>query len=72
MKPYKKRMKKEFKKLVKRGKKLQKMLIKHEAGTLDFTPDTPIYVLERQYRAMAEYARCLMLRGEFEHIDLGD
>jgi hypothetical protein len=70
MKAYKKRMVKEYKQLHKRAKKLQKILIKYEAGTLEFSPDTPIYVLQEQLRAMNEYCHALRLRAEFEGIDL--
>ena len=70
MKAYKKRMVKEYHDLCDKINKLHKILIKDKAGTLDFEPDCPIYLLKQQYEAMCEYAQILEIRAEYEKIDL--
>lgn len=50
--------------------KLNKMLVKHEAGTLDFTPSCPIVNLKKQEIAMRGYLSVLEVRAEIEGIDL--
>lgn len=50
--------------------KLCTMLIKHEAGTLVFTPTCPIDVLESQKYDMENYLKTLRVRAEIEKIDL--
>ena len=50
--------------------KLHKMLIKLDAGTLDFKPTCSKIVLLEQKRHMGEYIRTLQLRAEIEGIDL--
>ena len=50
--------------------KLHKMLIKHEAGTLDFTPKCSIEVLKEQKAYMGNYLRMLEVRAEIEDIEL--
>ena len=46
------------------------MLVKHEAGTLTFTPNCPIDVLNSQIYYMREYLTQLEVRAELEGIDL--
>ena len=53
-----------------RHAKLHKMLVKYEAGKLDFKPDCPIGLLHRQKSAMDEYLECLEIRAEYEDIEL--
>lgn len=53
-----------------RYKKLHKMIIKYEAGTLDFVPTCSIELLSRQAKAMGEYLHILEIRAEIEHITL--
>ena len=72
MKKYKKRFVKEYKQLRKRTQKLYKLTVKLDADTLDFTPDSPLWVLKDQLTAMENYLHCLDLRAEYENIDLGD
>ena len=50
--------------------KLHKMVIKAEAGTLDFEPTCPIELLISQKRAMGLYLHDLEVRAEIENIDL--
>lgn len=51
--------------------KLHKMLIKQEAGTLNFSPTTPIALLEKQACHMGNYLKCLEIRAEIEKIEFG-
>lgn len=50
--------------------RLHKMVVKYEAGTLDFEPDCPIDLLKRQKRAMGEYLNALEIRAEIEGVEL--
>lgn len=67
---YKERFKAEYLQTKIRYNALHKMLIKHEAGKLDFTPTTPVRMLAEQKRYMGEYLRVLEIRAEYEGIDL--
>lgn len=70
MKGYKKRMVKEYNQLNGRIKKLEKILIKLEADTLEFKTVTPIWVLRDQLDAMQNYRHVLLVRAEYENIEL--
>ena len=67
---YKERFKAEYYQTKIRYDKLHQMLIKHETGTLEFTPSCPISVLSEQKRYMGEYLRQLEIRAEIEDIEL--
>ena len=67
---WKERFVHEYKELEERYNKLHKMLIKYEAGTLDFTPNCSLELLKEQKRYMGEYLRILEIRSEIEDIDL--
>lgn len=67
---YKERMKKEYRQLKDRYNKLHKMLVKYEAGTLDFTPSCSLELLKEQKAAMGNYLRCLEVRAEIEGVAL--
>ena len=67
---YKDRFKAEYFQTKIRYDKLHKMLIKLDAGTLDFKPTCSKIVLLEQKRNMGEYIRSLQLRAEIEGIDL--
>lgn len=67
---YKDRFKAEYYQTKIRYDKLHQMLIKHEAGTLDFTPTCPIAKLLEQKRYMGEYLRYLEVRAAIEGIEL--
>ena len=64
------RFKKEYAELKERYEKLHKMLIKYEAGTLDFKPNCSIELLKKQAKAMGEYLYILEVRAEIENISL--
>ena len=67
---WKERVVQEYKELEERYNKLHKMLIKYEAGTLDFTPNCSLELLKEQKMYMGEYLRILEIRSEIEDIDL--
>lgn len=67
---YKERFKAEYWQTKTRYNKLHKMIIRYEAGTLNFTPSCPIEVLKEQRRHMGEYLHSLEVRAEIESIDL--
>ena len=67
---YKERFKAEYWQTKVRYNKLHKMIIRYEAGTLDFTPSCPIEVLKEQRGHMGEYLHSLEVRAEIESIDL--
>jgi hypothetical protein len=50
--------------------KLHKMVVKYEAGTLEFEPECSIEVLKNQKRAMGQYLYWLEVRSEIEGIEL--
>ena len=67
---YKGRMVQEYRELKERYDKLHRMIVKYEAGTLDFTPSCPIELLKKQAKAMGEYAYALEVRAEIEGVTL--
>lgn len=67
---YKDRFKAEYYQTKIRYDKLHKMLVKNEAGVLEFTPTVPIAKLMEQKRYMGEYLRMLEIRAAIEGIDL--
>lgn len=70
MSGYKERMKEEYHQLKDRYAKLHRIIVKYEAGTLDFTPSCGLDLLKTQLKAMAEYLYCLEIRAEIEHVEL--
>lgn len=67
---YKDRFRAEYLQTKIRYEKLHKMVVKYEAGTLNFKPTCSLELLKAQKKAMGEYLYCLELRAEIEHIDL--
>lgn len=70
MEGYKERMKEEYQQLKERYKKLHKMIIKYEAGTLEFIPTCSIDLLKEQAKIMEKYLHILEVRAEIENIEL--
>ena len=70
MEPWKERIIEEYTQLEERFKKLDDMLVKIDAGTLDFTPVCPVDLLREQFYAMSNYLRILRIRAEIEGIEL--
>lgn len=69
---YKERFKAEYWQTKIRYNKLHEMLVKHEAGTLEFQPVCPILVLKNQKSFMGQYLNQLEIRAEIEGINLND
>ena len=67
---WKERVQLEYKQLKERYDKLHNMIVKYEAGTLEFTPNCPIDLLKEQSAAMGKYLYVLEVRAQIEDIDL--
>jgi hypothetical protein len=67
---YKERFKAEYYQLKIRLEKLYGMLVRHDAGTLGFTPDCSIQLLKDQLSIMRDYLYALQVRAEIEGIEL--
>ena len=67
---YKERFKAEYYQTKVRYVKLHRMLIKCEAGTLNFEPSCPPEILEKQPCYMGNYLKTLEIRAEIEKIEL--
>lgn len=67
---YKERFKGEYYQLKYRYDKLHDMLVKYEAGTLNFKPNCPLDVLKAQKAAMRTYLYSLEVRAAIEEIEL--
>lgn len=67
---YKERLKAEYHQTKIRYDKLHKMLIKAEAGTLDFKPTCSMGLLTDQKHFMGNYLHVLEVRAEIECIEL--
>ena len=60
----------EYKQLKDRYNKLHRMIVKYDAGTLDFKPTCPIELLRKQKATMGRYLNILEIRAEIEKITL--
>lgn len=49
---------------------LHEMVVKYEAGTLDFSPNCPLEILKEQKAAMGKYLYVLEVRAQIERIEL--
>lgn len=67
---YRDRFRAEYYQVKNRYNKLHKMVIKYEAGTLDFDPMVSIELLKEQKGAMGQYLYYLEVRAEVEKIEL--
>lgn len=67
---YKDRFKAEYHQTKIRYNKLHKMIVKAEAGALEFTPACPLALLKDQKANMGKYLYCLEVRAIMENIDL--
>lgn len=70
MEGYKRRMIEEYAQLKERAEKLNHMIVKMEADTLEFTPNCPQWLLQEQLEAMDKYKHILEVRAEYEGVDL--
>lgn len=69
-KDYKERFKAEYYQTKIRYDKLHKIIVKYEAGALEFKPDSPIELLKQQAAAMGQYLYSLEVRSLVEKINL--
>lgn len=67
---YTERFKAEYYQLKIRMAKLEDMIVKYEAGTLNFQPKVTIDVLKNQLEVMRNYLYILAVRAEVEGIAL--
>lgn len=67
---YKERFKAEYRQTRIRYEKLHRMIVKYEAGTLNFKPTCPIEILRSQKASMGQYLYFLEVRAEIEGVDL--
>lgn len=67
---YKERFLAEYIQLAIRYYSLRKMIIKYEAGTLEFTTTCDIAILRVQLDDMANYMKALEVRAKIEKIEL--
>lgn len=70
MEAYKERMVEEYRQTKDRYDKLHKMLVKYDAGTLDFTLTCPVELLREQAYHMGNYLNVLEIRAEIEGVAL--
>lgn len=67
---YQERFRAEFEQTSIRYEKLQAMIAKYKAGTLDFVPKCSVELLERQAEYMHNYLAVLEERAEIEGVEL--
>lgn len=70
MEDYKLRMVKEYKELKERYTKLHNMLVKYDAGKLDFKISCPVDLLRKQASIMGQYLYILEVRAAIEDTPL--
>lgn len=70
MEDYKIRMINEYKELKGKYDRLHRMLVKYDAGKLDFTPTCPIDLLRKQANIMGQYLYVLETRSVIEGVNL--
>lgn len=67
---YQERFKAEYYQTRIRYEKLHAMIVKYEAGTLNFTPKCSLELLKEQKKHMDCYLYCLEVRAEIEGVKL--
>lgn len=67
---YKERFINEYVELKDKYTKLHKMLVKYDAGKLEFTPTCPIDTLRKQKSLMGQYLYVLEVRAIVEDVEL--
>ena len=67
---YKERMRNEYIELKDKYDKLHRMLVKYDAGKLDFTPTCPIELLREQEATMGKYLYILETRALIDEVEL--
>lgn len=67
---YKERMRNEYIELKDKYDKLHRMLVKYDAGKLDFTLNCPIQLLREQAATMGKYLYILETRALIDEVEL--
>lgn len=67
---YKERFKAEYYQTKIRYDKLHNMIVKYEAGTLDFEPSCSLDILKKQASYMGQYLYVLEVRAQIEDVEL--
>jgi hypothetical protein len=70
MTDYEQRMVDEYWQTKERYDKLHRMIVKYEAGTLDFKPKCTVGLLRDQLDTMQHYLEVLEIRAEIEDVNL--
>ncbi|QGH03211.1 crAss001_48 related protein [Streptococcus dysgalactiae] len=70
MKPHQERFVNEYLELKEKRDKLHSMNVKYEAGELDFKPDCPLELLQKQEQVMNQYLSILEARALVENVTL--
>lgn len=69
---YKERFKAEYRQTKIRYDKLHAMLVKADAGKLEFKPTCPLDLLRNQAQTMEQYLYCLEVRAQIEDVNVID
>ena len=67
---YKERFKGEYYQVKERYERLRKMVVRYQAGTLNFEPKCDLELLKSQLSAMRDYIYVLEVRAQIEGIEL--
>ena len=67
---YKERFKGEYYQVKERYERLRKMVIRYQAGTLNFEPKCDLELLKSQLSAMRDYIYILEVRAQIEGVEL--
>lgn len=67
---YQERFKAEYQQTKIRYDRLHKLIVKYEAGTLDFEPKCSLDLLKKQAGAMGNYLHVLEIRAQVENIEI--
>ena len=67
---YKERFKGEYYQVKERYERLKKMVVRYQAGTLNFEPKCDLELLKSQLSAMRDYIYILEVRAQIEGVEL--
>ena len=67
---YKERFKGEYYQVKERYERLRRMVVRYQAGTLNFEPKCDLELLKSQLSAMRDYIYILEVRAQIEGIEL--
>ena len=67
---YKERFKGEYYQVKERYERLRKMVVRYQAGTLNFEPKCDLELLKSQLSAMRDYIYILEIRAQIEGVEL--